>query len=58
MVDSSNIYREQQKAVALEFMEKALAILVEVDDSAADCYLQRLCCKHGARPRGVTQLGD
>ena len=19
---------------------------------------QRLCCKHGARPRGVTQLGD
>lgn len=32
MVDSSNIYREQQKAVALEFMEKALAILVEVDD--------------------------
>ncbi|WP_277949224.1 hypothetical protein [Sphingobium sp. LB126] len=34
MVDSSNIYREQRKAVALEFMEKALAILVEVDDSA------------------------
>ncbi|WP_458732772.1 hypothetical protein [Sphingobium xenophagum] len=41
MVDSSNIYREQQKAVALEFMEKALAILVEVDDSPADCYLQQ-----------------
>jgi NAD(P)-dependent dehydrogenase (short-subunit alcohol dehydrogenase family) len=20
--------------------------------------LARLCCKHGARPRGVTQLGD
>jgi hypothetical protein len=19
---------------------------------------KRLCCKHGARPRGVTQLGD
>ena len=32
MVDSSNIYREQQKAVALEFMEKALAILVMTAD--------------------------
>lgn len=40
MVNSSNIYREQQKAVALEFMEKALAILVEVDDSTADVSLQ------------------
>ena len=21
-------------------------------------YVNGLCCKHGARPRGVTQLGD
>ncbi|EQB33530.1 hypothetical protein [Sphingobium ummariense] len=41
MVDSANIYREQQKACALELMEKALAILVVVDDSHADCYLQQ-----------------
>ncbi|MBB3928873.1 hypothetical protein GGR43_004618, partial [Sphingobium jiangsuense] len=41
MVDSSNIYREQQKAVALEFMEKALAILVEV------ALLQRLAAVRG-----------
>ena len=51
MVDSSNIYREQQKAVALEFMEKALVILVEVDDSAADCYLQQSIDTCMASPR-------
>lgn len=26
--------------------------------SKLDQFAERLCCKHGARPRGVTQLGD
>lgn len=33
-------YVDQRKNVALEFMEKALEILVTVDDSSADCYLR------------------
>ncbi len=32
-------------------------IKVLVDTLAAQVSLG-LCCKHGARPRGVTQLGD
>src|SRR3546814_10870920 len=38
----------------------AIAVVDDIVDEAVTLVARsrRLCCKHGARPRGVTQLGD